>query len=588
MKSYNMRTMYTCLCGFAVGAAVVYTYHGWRSGRDGTNERQEIVAGMLAPLPTARSGVDIRDEYSRAFAQSMEVLRGKDIAAAWALAEQSKFTTIELLAKRDATTQTLLEGGDPHAALRSATTLAGTPCDIVGIPLAEEVALAFAVRDAVTAVAAVKYELSRPTQLRVYAFLENACAETYPEVSVLAHMQYMHEEANTKATGIALEDIKGAMENVKIVIPKAQRTTLFRAIAKYFGGTYVNMRLLTCLARADDRWSAAEAMVAIIEPGQAFGVLEQLTLLPGWERQEAVVAQLIQKWALVENIDTVHAWIAGKAAGRLRLEALRKLRNAMITKGEYQRAVEMSKMLREEMNDREAVEADAIAMQSPVMRAAALSQVRLEDALTLLKEWNADPASLQDIRKQAHLTPEAAAGVEAMEIAKGCKEPGDWVSALRNSSAIGDPSRSAALATILTRENWPLAVQLANAAASDSESNQILQVYVGQAGFAQFGGEYFLNEETLIKAGSIPEAAEARSYAFDQWIVKDIEAASGWLAQNVQEKRNAGLVSTLIAQLQHKDPETALAWIGALKSPEERNNALESLEALSRRRPRRN
>ena len=90
-----MGTMYTCLCGFAVGAAVVYTYHGWRSGRDGTNERQEIVAGMLAPLPTARSGVDIRDEYSRAFAQSMEVLRGKDIAAAWALAEQSKFTTIE-------------------------------------------------------------------------------------------------------------------------------------------------------------------------------------------------------------------------------------------------------------------------------------------------------------------------------------------------------------------------------------------------------------------------------------------------------------------------------------------------------------
>ena len=67
-----------------------------------------------------------------------------------------------------------------------------------------------------------------------------------------------------------------------------------------------------------------------------------------------------------------------------------------------------------------------------------------------------------------------------------------------------------------------------------------------------------------------------------------MEAASGWLADNVQEERNAGLVTTLITQLQHSDPEAALAWIGALKSPEERNKALESLEALARGRGRRN
>lgn len=588
MDKRNAHKVYTCLCGLAIGAAIGGSYHAWRSARDATYVRQAVSAGTLAPLPTAESIVDIRDEYSRAFAQCMDALQGKDVAADWALAEGRRLTAIELLAKRDATTQILLEGGDPHAALRIASTMAGTVCDSVGLTLVEEVALAWAMRDATAAVAAVKDELPRPTQLRVFEFLEKACPGTYPEVSVLAHLQYMHEEANAQATWTALRDIRGATGSIKIVMPKAQRKTLFLAIAKYLGGTHLNMRLLTALARSDDRWSAAQAMGAIIEPSQAFGVLEQLMTLPGWERQEALVAQFIRKWALVENLDTVEAWIAGKTAGRLRLEVLRNLRNAMLTKGEFERAAELSTRLREEMNDREALVADANALQSPVVRAAALSQVRLEGALTLLMEWKLDPESVQDIRKQANLTAEAAAGIEAIVIAKECNTPGDWVSALRNSSAIGDASLSAALATIVTREKWPLAVQLANSAASDSESNQILQVYVGQAGFAQFGGEYFINETALLKAGSIPEAAEARSYAFDQWIVKDMEAASGWLADNVQEERNAGLVTTLITQLQHSDPEAALAWIGALKSPEERNKALESLEALARGRGRRN
>jgi hypothetical protein len=582
MGLWKLKKSKSFLTGLAIGTVLGSTYMVLRVARNSTNEQQALTTKMLA-LPPSSAPVNKRDEYIRAFEKARGELRGQDIIGVWKMEKLASKTAIEILAKRDATTQSLLERGDPYAALRTANTMAGMVVDVIGIPLVEEVAFAYSMRDATGAVAAVKGELPRPTQLRVLEFLEGASALVYPEVSILAHLQYVHEEANPQHTWAALEKIKAPPASINIVMPKAHRKTLFQAIAKYLGGKYLNMQVINAIGRSDDRWSAAEAMLEIIPADRAYDVLGQIITLPGWERQEALIARLTRKWALVEKTDIVEKWIDKNCAGRTKLDALRELRNGMLTKGEYERATEICTMLRDELNDHEAFDPDNTSLQSAIVRAAALSQVRLEEALTLLSEWGLDAAKVHELRSQEYLTPEAAASLSAWEKAKVCNSESDWVAALRDSTAGGDANLSAALAVIVTREKWPLAVQLANAAASDSQSNQILQVYVGQAGFALYGGEYFTNEKALVEAGSIPVAADARAYAFDQWLVNDIEAASGWLTENFQDERNGALVTTLIEHLQHGDPESAVAWIGTLKSTEEKNKALESLEAISRK-----
>jgi len=579
------------ICGLlpiAVGLIAGFGLQFGRSRSRSANENHILYKTTTSPSKEDTAvGGDVIDEYRLEFETYIRSLSPRNLSSDWRADATQQLTALKLLAKRDATTQTLINLENSSDALEHAFRLYNSVGSVVGVGLVEEVALAYAMRDATTGIEAIKVVLPRPDQLRVLAFLEEACAVLDPDVSVLSNLLFLHEEARPRACKNAIEAIKSSTGPLRIILPKEQRKTMFLAMGKYFGPNVVNSHLVERCSRSDDRWLAAEAMVSAVPPEEAFGSLQRLTALPGWQRQETLIAELVRKWSLREKHDTVDDWIQRNAVGRLQLHTLRELRNAMLARGNYEDAVVLSAKLRDELHDTEPLQVDAPALQSDSVRGAMLCQVPINSAVSLLSDWNLGEEELSRLQAQKGITLDGLAAIEAVRLTRNCQSLGDWQKVLSTLGSSSNPALSAALANVLITKHWNMAVQVSDQLEGKNPADQVFQVYAGQAAFSKYGEDTFLKEEALVRDGSIPQSEEARMYAFGQWVLKDVQAASGWLLDHASTEQNQILISTLIDTVQHSDPEAALAWIGTLKSAEQRNRALESLQALEQDRMRR-
>ena len=580
MEWRQIRSIARIAGGLVCGAGVGYMLA--RSPADEASQKPPH-AGLARKLPLTKTSSEellptYSEEFSAFLARCVGGLNLND-SRNFAVHDQSLLRTI---ARRDALVEFLTGHSKPHEAIAKATSLRPLLISILGVDLLNEVALAHSLAHPVETLNGIREACSRPDQLVIYDFIEGSALHLLPELCVAAAVLRAHEDAAPSDVWEAISLLKGTGRPISLPIAKQHKPALFRAVTKYLAISQTARDVLSRFERTDDTWEFLAAVLRTVSPNDAIDMLRAIERAPGWERQEDLVAGLIQKWTLLGDAEGIEEWITSKTFGRGRSAALRGFRDGLLAVGQVDRALELSTLLREQYADRNPVPMEGVKERIADLRATSLSHLPPRTAIKLLDTWKLPQHEVTELLASSLISTETKAYVEALEVGRQCHDTQDWTAAFTDPEA--NLSRHSAMASLIVDQDLSAAIKVVDQLDPTSKAFNALSNDVAHAVFMKYGPRFFTEEDTLRATSAIPNAPEVRSAGFHHWVRADPEASSGWLLDNISQERNSHLVEVLIFQLQHSDPEAAAAWAGAIADPTSRNRALEAIFALQHER----
>jgi hypothetical protein len=545
--------------------------------------RPPTMTRISSPAPTAYSSTNLsRTDLEALYLQAFQAARQSHGNPAQPEPPTSAIPNehpIYEIAVRDAYLSMLLDSRKPSVAIESALRYRNTPAGACTQDIVGEVALAYALRDPLAALNAIREHLSRPDQLDVYTQLEEACRELSPTVSVAAAVLRVHEDANPEQL---LYMVRATSDHAapRVHLPKWQRKTFYKAYLQYVGAPSDVMASVAAIPNSDDRWQFLGEWVSVVDPNDAESVLIRIRSLPGWERQDALVGKLVAKWASVADPKVVDQWVRGNTSGWLKLESLRGLRNAALARGDESLALALTKELRIDFKDDESPVGFTPATGAK-LRLEILQSLSPDETIKLLTEWHLSHADLEAMAKDPNATPAARGILAARQIAMQAKSPDDWVQGFRSATDEMAPHLSKPLASILARQDLKMAATVYRMTQHGNAnlSAQVLAAEIAEESYVKFGEEVVTGSQTVVEAlgGDIPEGV--RNIAFEMWFLKDRDGVSQWLMNHLSEPENQLLVESIVRNLMWTDKLTATEWAGALTDQSKRDLYLERLAA---------